>query len=214
MIDDPAHPLVQALEGTTASRVYLPPRPMAPGGSNMQSEKLAGRMDVQAIAADYFGSSEALYGDKVPSITIMSEKPIHRMMVYLHGQGASIADIAQHTGFTKSFVGQVLKQPWARQRLVQILNETGRDAVKHFLTHEIAPSLEVLREIRDDGSQKGATRAMAADKILDRALGKPTVSIESNNTNKQVPADIQRIEADLKSVREQLASRGVPDGTN
>lgn len=179
-----------------------------------QSEKMAGRPSVRAIAEQYYNSPDALHGDHTPEVTILQERPVHRMMIYMHAQGASIPDIALNTGYSKMMVGQILRQPWARQRLLQILNETGRDAVRHFLTNEIAPSLEVLREVRDDAEEKGATRIIAADKILDRALGKATVTVESNITSRSVPADLQRIEADLQSTREQLAARGVSDGAN
>lgn len=191
------HPLVGELSGTPT-----------------RNDRLASQARIRAAAAEYYGLPEALHGDRPPSIEILSERPVHRMMIYMHAQGASIADIAQNTGYAKAVVGQILRQPWARQRLLQILNETGRDAVRHFLTNEIAPSLEVLREVRDDTEEKGATRIIAADKILDRALGKATVTVESNITSRSVPADLQRIEADLQSTREQLAARGVSDGAN
>lgn len=213
MTDDPQHPLVRALEGVQADVVYLNPRSGTAQGPE-KSESVAGRPNVRAVAESYYGSPEALHGDTVPEVTIQNEKPIHRMMIYLHAQGASITDIAKHLGYSKVAVGQILRQPWARQRLLQILNETGKDAVKHFLTNEIAPSLEVLREVRDNGAEKGNVRVLAASAILDRALGKPTVSIVSDNTNRAIPADASRIDAEIAAVRKQLEAKGQSDGTN
>lgn len=196
-----AHPLA-------ASRVYMTALPTQ-GQSQQTVQQRAFDPAVQAASEMYFEDPERLHGDKTPNLVIQHEKPIHRMMIYMHAQGSSVADIAQNTGYKPSQIYQILRQPWARQRLVQILKETGQDAVKHFLTHEVAPSLEVLREIRD-GDIPGRTsdRASAANSILDRALGKPTVHVESENTNRTVPADIQRIEAEIAATKKQLAERG------
>ena len=213
MITDPEHPLVQALAGTQSDVVYLPVRSIGVNKGAEKSESTAGRQNVVEIASEYFESADRLHGDRVPETTIMSEKPIHRMMIYLHARGASVADIANHTGYHKQTVSQILRQPWARQRLLQILNECGIDHVKHFLTHEVAPSLEVLREVRDTAA-KPSDRTAAANAILDRALGKPTVHIESDNTTRNVPADMQRIDAEIAAVRKQLEGKGEITGAN
>lgn len=214
MITDPQHPLVRALGQVPAGvdTVYLPTKVSDQNGSAAQTEAVAARPDVGAIAAAYFDDPDRLQGDRVPETTIMTERPVHRMMIYLNAQGASPKEIANQTGYSYASVTQLLRQPWARQRLLQILKETGQDAVKHFLTNEISPSLEVLRAVRDDGTEKGATRVIAADKILDRALGKATVHVESNSTilSGKIPDEVARIDAELKSVRGQLAQKGFP----
>lgn len=187
-------------------RIYLPTAVKSAKG-NATSEAIAVRPDVAAAAKEYFESEDRLHGDKVPELTILKEQPHHRMMVYLHASGAKATDIAEQTGYTSTYVAQVLRQPWARSRLVQILKECGKDRVKHFLTHEVAPSLEVLREIRDNRSAKEASRLTAANSILDRALGKPTVHVESDNTNRNVPDDMARIDQELKSLKQQINGR-------
>lgn len=213
-MNEASHPLVAALghvpEGV--EKVYLPPT-ATPATRPEQSESVAMRPNVRAVAEAYYGSTDALHGDRVPDTTIQTERPIHRMMIYLHAMGASIRDIAKQTGYSYASVSQILRQPWARQRLIQILNECGRDQVKHFLSNEIAPSLEVLREVRDDVSTAPNVRVIAADKILDRALGKATVHVESNSTmlTGKIPDEVARIDADLRAVREQLSNRGVTD---
>lgn len=197
---DGEHPL--------GGRVYVPVH-NSPGATTAKSELLASDPVVALAAESYYSDPDRLHGDQVPDCTIKKETPTHRLMIWMHAQGASVADIAKHTNYSTAMVRTTLKQPWARQRLLQILKETGADAVKHFLTHEVAPSLEVLREIRD-GDIPGRTsdRAAAANSILDRALGKPTVHVESDTTTRSVPADIQRLEADLAATRKQLEERG------
>lgn len=163
---------------------------------------------VQEYAEQYFENPDRLAGDKPATNAIITEKPIHRSIIYLHACGASPADIASQTGFTVHHVRHILRQPWARQRLVQILNETGRDRVKHFLQQEVSSSLEVLREVRDDSNASAAARIAASNAILDRALGKPVAFTESKSTITNIPAEAARIDAELRSVREQLASKG------
>lgn len=211
---DGEHPLAGIAARSQVDTIYLPPRPTA-GGSNAKAELNADRPDVAALAAAYFENPDALAGDSIGEVTIQKERPIHRMMIWMHAQGGKISDIATHTGYSPQMVRTILRQPWARQRLLQILKETGLDAVKHFLTHEVAPSLEVLREIRDgEIPGKASDRAGAANSILDRALGKATVHIESSGTIKNVPADLQRLEADIAATRQQLAERGQIENGN
>ena len=207
----PEHPLLQALEPQV---VYLPRSLAATGECSTAAIKHAWKPEVQAIAEEYFTSPDRLHGDTVPSQTIAKEQPIHRMMLWMHAQGANVADIARNTGYTPGAVRNVIRQPWARARLVQILKETGLDPVKHFLSHEVAPSLETFREVRDDPKSPPMAKLTAADKILDRALGKPIAKIESDNTNRNVPADLQRLEQEIADTRKALGERGLLENAN
>lgn len=198
------HPTLVARLAAT----YLPPRSQdGVGATTAAPENYANRQSVNAAAESYFEDDLQLHGDTLPSTTILKERPIHRLMIYLHASGASASDIAKQTGYTPTSIRTVLAQPWARQRLVQILNETGRDQVKHFLTHEVAPSLEVLRTVRDDPKSKNAEKISAVNSILDRALGKPTVHVETESTVTK-PGDLDRIDAEIEAVRKQLADKG------
>lgn len=204
--------LIERLVNSDVQRVYLPKR-ILPSDGNPKAENNADRAIVAEAAREYFESPDRLYGDKVSDDTIQREKPIHRMMVYLHAAGATYAEIANQTGYTPTAVRMVLSQPWARQRLVQVLNETGRDQVKQFLTTQVAPSLQVLQEIRDNEKARETARIAAAKEILDRALGKATQHVTSENTNKNVPTEVSRLDAEIAAVREQLAKHGAaPEG--
>mgnify|MGYP001566574483 CR=1 FL=1 len=214
MIDDATHPLAKLVAGATTEKVYLPVKPsLRP--QEMESERHACRPDVVAAAEAYFDDPDRLHGDTAPDLTIMHERPVHRMMIYMHAQGKSPKDIAQLTGYKEPTIYRLFRQPWARQRLVQIIKESGGDEVKHFLASEVAPSLHILREIRDgDIPGKTSDRLQAADKILDRALGKPTVHVESDNITRNVPDDLQRLEAELAQTRQQIADRGLIENGN
>jgi lambda repressor-like predicted transcriptional regulator len=205
---DVNHPLVKAL---AASDLY--------DGDRIFVGKRVGAQSVGAIAnaeiaAEYRKNPDALYGDPTPTNQIASEKPHHRLMIYCHAKGMTAREIADQMGYHAEYVKIVLRQPWARQKIVEILHETGQSMVDHFLKNEISPSLDVLREVRDNKTAKDAARIAAANSILDRALGKPTVRVETDNTNRQVPADVVRLDAEIASVRKQLSDMGQsPDGS-
>ncbi len=203
MSDIISQSLVDKLLASGTTTAYLPPNTSSRMGAD-RSQTQAGRPEASAIAEEYFNDPQRLYGDKVSTQVTLAEKPIHRAMIYAHARGATAREIAQNTGFSYVAVCQILRQPWARLRLVQILNETGMDAVKHFLSTEVSPSLEVLREVRDNPLAKASEKISAANSILDRALGKPTVHVESDNTNRSIPTDMARIDAELASLRKQV----------
>ena len=199
--------LVQQLAADgQAVRVYLPAKPVANSAAG-KSESVASRPDVAAMAASYFESPDRLHGDEVGETTILKEKPIHRAMIYLHASGCTYKEIAEQCDVAYATVVNLFKQPWAKDRLTSILRELGTDQVRHFLTCEVSPSLEVLREIRDDRSKLASSRIAAANSILDRALGKPTVHVETDNTNRSIPTDMSKIDAELSALRKQVESK-------
>ena len=73
------------------------------------------------------------------------------------------------------------------------------------------PSLEVLRSIRDNPNEKGATRVSAVNSILDRGLGKPVAYVESKTTlNIHTAADAaDQVQSELEKIDRELQDRGV-----
>ena len=203
------HPLVQALANSDlydGAKVFVS-RQVGHQGS------VAGVKNSDAATA-YAADPARLHGDKPPGIQIATEKPHHRLMIYCHAKGMTAREIGEQMGYDPVYVSTVLRQPWARQQLVDLLKEVGESVVDHFLRQEVSPSLEVLREIRDKREAKDAARIAAANSILDRCLGKPTVRVESDNTNRQVPSDIVRLDAEIESVRKQLTESGHSSDAN
>lgn len=148
--------------------------------------------------------------ENLGAFTILNEKPIHRTIAYLMAAGRSRDEVAELTGISRTTIDTVVKQPWFRKMLREITDAAGKDMVKAFLEGEVIPSLEVLRTIRDDTTQKGPTRVAAASTLLDRFLGKPVAHIESStNLNihtagraaATVESELERVDAELRRLR-------------
>src|SRR5882724_4879245 len=87
------------------------------------------RIASEPVNEAYESSPDALYNSSEPSFAVLHEKPEHRIIVYLKGQGLSNTEIAKRCGYTNGWVSQVTRQPWFRLRLVQELKEAGIDAI-------------------------------------------------------------------------------------
>lgn len=155
-------------------------------------------------------SGRNLAGKSSPNIQIASEKPEHRIMVYLKAQGYTNREIAQATGYTEAWISQITRQGWFKERLTAEIREAGLDPVKAFLSAEALPSLEVLTAIRDNENAPAASRITAANSVLDRVFGKPTQHIETESTVnvRNAKASADALEEELKSIDEQLRIRG------
>jgi hypothetical protein len=194
------------------------------GGSATPQEQRAQelkekRRAVRTAAQEAYAQTQALYetsdlkflGDNVrPKHEILTERPEHRIIVYLKAQGKSNTEISKITGYTKAWLTQVCAQPWFKLQLTNLLHEKGGDMVQNFLEGQVMNTLETLVEIRDNGD-KDATRLAAANAILDRAFGKPTQHIKTeavaDPTNAQT--EMSSIERELAMVKEQQRALGI-----
>lgn len=139
------------------------------------------------VAQDYEAHPDALYGDRPPNLRIKAEKPEHRIVLFLKGQGLSNNEIAERTGYTYPWISQLLRQPWARKRLVEEITASGRDAVTDIIKSAAEDSVWTLIAERDNDNAKPSERISAANSLLDRFLGKPTQKVEQ--TIKTGPLD-------------------------
>jgi hypothetical protein len=125
------------------------------------------------------GLKDDFFGAKDPQMAIQQEKPEHRQVVLLKANGLANHQIARVTGFSKAYVSVILRQPWARSLLAESMAQATEDAFQNILASEVMPSLLVLAELRDDENAPHSVRANCADKILDRALGKPAQTVRT-----------------------------------
>lgn len=131
-----------------------------------------------AVEQDYEKSGVGLFNDRSPNLAVLSEKPEHRIVIFLKAQGMSNNEIARRTGYTYPWVSQILRQPWARKRLVEEITASGRDAVEEMLKSAAEDSVYTLISERDNEAAKPSERIAAANSLLDRFLGKPTQKVE------------------------------------
>lgn len=163
--------------------------------------------------SDYRSDSDQLFNSKDPNLAILHEKPEHRLCIFLKVQGLTNREIAAKVGYTEPWVSQLLRQPWARTRIVHELQAAGRDIVQGLLATEAAESVYRLIELRDQDEEKGVARA-AADSILDRFLGKPTQHVKTEQV-KRTAGDIEAVDRELAELeREEKRLRGIVIATN
>ena len=168
----------------------------------------------QRVEDEYLGSEGVLHNSDVnaPAVVVLSEKPEHRMILYLKLQGQSNKEIATLTGYTVTWVRNIIKQPWFRKVFTQEAQTAGLDAVERFLEGEVLESLEVIREIRDNLGQKGNTRLAAANALLDRHLGRPTQKVITDNTHRNaadLSTEANEVDQEITRIEESLKTKGV-----
>lgn len=116
----------------------------------------------------------ALFNDRDPNYVLHVEKPQHRLVTSLIGQGYTIVETAAATGFSRRHVSDIVRQPYARQRLIASMEKDVSQEIKSFLEGEVLENLRVMKAIRDDPKVRPETRLLAADKLTDRQMGRPT----------------------------------------
>lgn len=134
---------------------------------------LCGSSLEEAVGADPGG----LFGQEVdPTIAIQKEIPAHRTMIHMRVLGHSLREIARATDYTPEHVGNVLRQPWARARINELLTEVGAQGAIEMLERAVPAAL--LRKIELIDSSIPQVANSAATDILDRYLGKAKERIE------------------------------------
>lgn len=135
---------------------------------------------------DWQENPDRLYGSQPPNLAILKESPRHRMAIFLKAQSLSNREIALRLGFSEAWVCQILRQPWAQERLLKEIQESGRDAVTELLRGAAVDCVMTQISIHSDPKVPPAARNAAANSLLDRLYGKPTQRVETFNTNTTV----------------------------
>ncbi len=180
------------------------PKVRKPGTSfNPQLYKNSGAGSVDEVLYD--ANPDRLTDDIRPNLTLKKEQPQHRMIVMLKAQGRSNRSIAETMGMDEAWISQVLRQPWARQRLVQEITEMGRDAVREMLSVSAIDSLNRLIDLRDDPKTPAGVKRQACSDLLDRALGKAVQRSENVNFQGGGPVELAKLEQERRVVAAELA---------
>lgn len=127
------------------------------------------------------GIYDRLWNQNNPNYLLQREKPWHRQAQELAMGGMTVHEIGITVKRTPQAVSQVLKQPFAQERMIAETKKKLADEMREFLEAEIMPSLQLFKEARDNTQLKMEVRINAAARLEDRFLGKaaqPIVTTE------------------------------------
>lgn len=141
---------------------------------------------------------------------IRREKPIHRLILWLTLQGRKPKEISTLVGLKPHAIYTLQAQVWFRDAFCRLSAEMGKDSVQTLLEGEVVPTIQKLVALRD-GADSDNVKLAAANAILDRFLGKPTVKVESKSsgTIDHVVHDAAKLQKDYSDIQRQLAARGL-----
>lgn len=125
-------------------------------------------------------ADEAFLQPSSPALLLQREQPRHRLICFLKASGLSNIEIAQRLDITPSTVAYTVLQPWAQQLIAEELKKAGRDELHTILEGAAKDALNRLIEEMDNVNARPSERISAADKVLDRFLGKPNQPITHN----------------------------------
>lgn len=150
---------------------------------------------------------EHFFNEEKPRRYLVHEQPAHVQMVHLKVMGKTNREIAVLLDYTEDQVGLVMRQPYARKRLLQLLGETS-DNYLTMLETEAKASLLTLAEVRDDRESPASARVAASNSIMDRFFGKASQKVEVYDGGKvpglaevdKLNAEIGKMEAEIKQL--------------
>jgi len=156
-----------------------------------------------SIEQDFKENPDRLFGQECPRLALQKEQPEHRIIIMLKAQGKSNKEIAEIVRYSPVQVGTILRQPWARERLVRELKLAGRDVIADILAGAAQDSVFTLIEERDNETAKPSDRISAANSLLDRFLGKPTMRVETDNVHRNITGDVAELDRELRLLEEE-----------
>lgn len=138
---------------------------------------------------------QQFHNDTVPIQTIQRQKPEHLVMIYMKAEGKTNIEIATAMECSPITVGYVLRQPWARKQLKDIIVNAGANEVVALFKGAASEAAQLL--IDQLGSEDERVAQSAADKILDRAFGKAnqpmSVSYSDEDLQKLTDNDLLKL---------------------
>jgi len=167
-----------------------------------------------------------LHNASRPQVVIQKERPEHRFLVFLYAQGMSTKDIYIQLGgewdskrnlpisgtsaqYSYQHLHNIRRQAWFQTKLIEYMEECGKDVIRAKFEAELMPSIEKVISIRDDADAPKQLQLRAAESLIDRFLGKPiqqvqSVPVASVSKYEKEAADLAReteaIEAELKNL--------------
>lgn len=138
-----------------------------------------------------------------------TEKPMHRYMCILSSRGLSNREIAEATGYTPTQVGNVLRAPWAKKLISELIHqEMGETGAVEFLRGAVTDVVVQLKDIALN-AEKPADRLSGCKEILDRVFGKSTQPIAAVKKDVTPEDDVAGLKAELAELRKKQANTSI-----
>lgn len=138
-----------------------------------------------------FDVNKGLVGDFGPKYLLNRERPWHRTVINMAAAGYTNTEISKAVGRDVGVVENTLRQPFAREYLINEAKKTVQDEIKAVLESQALPSIQMLVAVRDDELANASVKLSAANSLLDRFLGKP---VQPMTTNAKAPSDMSDAE--------------------
>lgn len=156
------------------------------------SQALNDEIDGPSLVSPYFNALD-------PNLQIQRETPVHRIMLSMRVNGASITEIAEQLDYSVAHVSQVLRQPWARKRMSEMQQESSVGVLTRRIEKIGAKALSVIEELLDNEETPANVKSTTAQYAVNRLLGRPTDSIilddkrkASDLSNEELEQIVQR----------------------
>jgi hypothetical protein len=120
---------------------------------------------------------DGFHNDTDPTFHRKRELPVHRLMIFMSANGWTNREIAEKVGQTEHNVSQVLRQPWARQRIVAIQREAGEGESAQLFRNGATAAYERIMKIAEHAVLE-SERLKANMYLVNRFYGQPTQPIE------------------------------------
>jgi len=186
----------------SAQELNRPPRPSDRGQDCVPAATIAEQAYRESPLALANDNVDNIHGGD-PQDRRTRELPEHRFMCYLKAQGKSNVEIAQIMNYSATAVGHILRQPWARDRIVRIMHEMGMDRLATMIAGAAEDAVHKLIELVSDDDVSASVQRAAANDLLDRFLGKPTQHIESRVGGLPSIEDVEELQRQLNAAKEE-----------
>lgn len=141
-------------------------------------------------------SGKTLHGATRPPYIIQQERPEHRFLIFLYAQGMSTKDIYLQLGgewdssrnlpisgtsaqYSYQHLHTIRRQAWFQTKLVEYMEQCGKDVIRARFEAELMPSIEKVVAIRDAQDAPMQLQLRAAESLIDRFLGKPLQHVQA-----------------------------------
>lgn len=108
--------------------------------------------------------------------------PRHHYLAHLRAMGMSIADIAKRTGYEQLNLSSLFNGSRMQTYVREIQKKYFEDSANNIFKAHLHETFETQLGIMRDTDEKGGIRLQAANAIQDRALGKPTQTINNEGS--------------------------------